>query len=89
MKWIFYSFCLCFVGLYACKETNPRTIKNWVSMSDTMYQRLVNEAQPMMDSICVKRTDSLYRIAYDSIYQKRLAEIQLLLDTNSIHVPLR
>lgn len=75
--------------MWACKDTNPRTIKTWVSMSDTMFQRLVNEEQPLLDSLCVKRTDSLYRLAYDSIYQQRLAEIRLLLDTNQIHEPIR
>ncbi len=83
---IFYIF---FIGLIACKSTNPRTVANWVSMSDTMFQRLVNEEQPLLDSLCVKRTDSLYRLAYDSIYQKRLVEIRHLLDTNKLYVPSR
>lgn len=76
-------------GLIACKSTNPRTVKTWVSMSDTMFQRLVNEEQPLLDSLCTKRTDSLYRLAYDSIYQKRLVEMRKLLDTNLLHVPSR
>ncbi|MDZ4709631.1 MAG: hypothetical protein SH818_14620 [Saprospiraceae bacterium] len=83
---IFYIF---FIGLIACKSTNPRTIKTWVAMSDTMFQRLVNEEQPLLDSLCVKRTDSLYRLAYDSIYQKRLVEIRQLLDTTQINVRSR
>jgi len=58
-------------------------------MSDTMFQRLVNEEQPLLDSLCVKRTDSLYRLAYDSIYQKRLVEIRQLLDTTQINVRSR
>jgi len=82
-------FFILLIGLIACKSTNPRTIANWVSMSDTMFQRLVNEEQPLLDSLCVKRTDSLYRLAYDSIYQKRLVEIRRLLDTTQTNVPSR
>lgn len=82
-------FLLLFIScsvMWSCKETNPRTIKEWVSMSDTMYQRLVNEEQPKLDSLCIQRSDSLYRIAYDSIFEKRMIEIRLLLDSNKINV---
>lgn len=89
MKLTVLIFFILFGGLVACKSTNPRTVKTWVSMSDTMFQRIVNEEQPMLDSLCTRRTDSLYRLAYDSIYQKRLAEIRHLLDTNQLYVPGR
>jgi hypothetical protein len=89
MKLIVLIFFTFLGGLIACKSTNPRTIKTWVAMSDTMFQRMVNEEQPILDSLCNKRTDSLYRLAYDSIYQKRLVEMRHLLDTNQLHVPSR
>lgn len=62
-------------------EANPRTVKTWISMSDTMVQRRKNELQPVIDSLCTLRSDSLYRIAYDSIYKKRLEEMNYLLDS--------
>ena len=70
------------LNLSSCKQANPRTVKLWVEMSDTMVQRLINEQQPVMDSLCLKKTDSLFRIAYDSIYLKRLAEIRKLIDSS-------
>ncbi len=70
------------LSLSSCKQANPRTVKLWVEMSDTMVQRMINEQQPVMDSLCLKKTDSLFRIAYDSIYLKRLAEIRKLIDSS-------
>jgi len=89
MRTLVLILCISLAWFYSCKETNPRTIKTWVAMSDTMFQRLVNEEQPILDSLCALRTDSIYRIAYDSIYQKRLVEIHQLLDTNKINAPIR
>jgi len=89
MRTLVLILCINLAWFYACKETNPRTIKTWVAMSDTMFQRLVNEEQPLLDSLCTRRTDSIYRIAYDSIYQKRLFEIHQLLDSNKINAPIR
>ncbi len=65
----------------SCQNANPRTVKTWISMSDTMVQRRKNELQPILDSLCQLKSDSLYKIAYDSIYQKRLEEMNYLLDS--------
>lgn len=70
------------LNLNSCKQANPRTVKLWVEMSDTMVQRMIIEQQPVIDSLCLKKTDSLFRIAYDSIYQKRLTEIRKLIDSS-------
>lgn len=77
---IFWSSC--------SEESNPRKIKTWISMSDTMVQRRVNDLQPIMDSLCVLKTDSLYKLAYDSIYQKRWAEMKYLLDSIQPNEPI-
>lgn len=70
------------LNLNSCKQANPRTVKLWVEMSDTMVQRMIIEQQPYIDSLCLKKSDSLFRIAFDSIYQKRLTEIRKLIDSS-------
>ncbi len=66
---------------FSCRESNPRLIKSWVSMSDTLLRNRIKLEQDSVDHICIKKSDSLYKAAYDSIYKKRLGEMQVLLDS--------
>ena len=76
--------------LNSCKQANPRTVKLWVEMSDTMVQRMIKEQQPALDSLCLTKTDSLFRLAFDSIYSKRLTEIRKLIDSSRYdEIPIR
>ncbi|MEO5582400.1 MAG: hypothetical protein ABIR66_06890 [Saprospiraceae bacterium] len=79
MKWIIiFLFTLSF---FACNDANPRAIKSWLNSSDTLVQQMMMKEQPTLDSICKANNETFYRIAYDSIYQRRSEEIKLLLDS--------
>jgi hypothetical protein len=67
--------------LISCNEANPRAIKSWFNSSDTLVQQMMMKEQPILDSICKAKSEAYYRAAYDSIYQRRLVEIKLLLDS--------
>lgn len=73
------------LSLTACNEANPRAVKAWINRSDTMVQRLILKEQPVMDSLCITRSAEYYRTAYDSIYKKRVQEMQALLDSTIHH----
>ncbi len=68
-------------SLFSCQEANPRQIKEWLAMSDTLLQNRINRTYSKLDSACLIRSDSFYKVAYDSIYLQRSKEIQYLLDS--------
>lgn len=66
---------------YSCDKANPRTVKAWISASDTLVQNRIIKEQAKIDSICMSKTENYYKVAYDSIYTKRWAEMKILLDS--------
>jgi hypothetical protein len=56
-------------------------MKAWISASDTLVQNRVIKEQARIDSICMVKSEEYYKDAYDSIYNKRWAEMKLLLDS--------
>ncbi len=80
MKRICFYFILTTI-LLACDKANPRTVKAWISASDTLVQNRIIKEQAKIDSICLSNTAAYYKIAYDSIYAKRWSEMKYLLDS--------
>lgn len=65
----------------ACNETNPRTIKAWIAIADTIVARQTLTIQDSITALCTNRQEAYYTAAYDSIYQKRMEEMKTLLDS--------
>ena len=69
------------ITFYSCDKANPRTVKAWIGISDTLVQNRIIKEQAKIDSLCMNKTDSYFKLAYDSIYAKRWAEMKILLDS--------
>lgn len=65
----------------SCNETNPRTIKAWIAIADTIVIRQTLAIQDSITDLCNQRKEAYYTSAYDSIYQKRMEEMNTLLDS--------
>jgi hypothetical protein len=82
---IMMCFILLSFVLDSCNEANPRAVKAWINRSDTMVQKLILKEQPVLDSLCKIKSAEYYQAAYDSIYKKRVLEMQALLDSTKYH----
>lgn len=77
------QFTLLLISFYSCDKANPRTVKAWIGISDTLVQNRIIKEQARIDSLCMNKTNEYFKMAYDSIYAKRWEEMKILLD--SIH----
>ena len=75
------QFTMLMVTFYSCDKANPRTVKAWIGISDTLVQNRIIKEQAKIDSLCMNKTDAYFKLAYDSIYAKRWAEMKILLDS--------
>ena len=65
----------------ACNETNPRTIKAWIAIADTLVIRQTLAIQDSIADLCNQRKEAYYTYAYYIIFLKRSVEMNTLLDS--------
>ena len=63
----------------ACETPDPaltRVEKKWI---DSAYHKEIKLIKKELDSICIIQNDSIYKMDYDSILQKRRDERELII----------
>lgn len=76
-----FLFCCC-TSLLIVSCTNRPVSPSKASRRaiDTIFQQKVIAFQPNMDSICTHLKDSIYKVAVDSIFEERMAEMNELVE---------
>lgn len=69
-----------FLILLSCGEKDMVELSvSEKKLADSLYSVQLESLDKMLDSICVAQYDSIYRVKYDSILDKRLKNLQKLL----------
>ena len=60
--------------LSACKQSDRPLTSRQLNKVDSLFYEEVKRMQPALDNFCAQIHDSVYRSAFDSIWQVRLAQ---------------
>lgn len=78
MKCFFFCFTILFIISCTNRPVSPSKASR--RAIDTIFQQKVIALQPTMDSICTHVKDSIYKVAVDSIFEERMAEMNELVE---------
>lgn len=75
MKHLFVSaMLLVILWLAGCQKPERPLTSRQLNKVDSLFYEEVKRLQPVIDSLCLQWHDSVYRVAFDSIWLVRLSQ---------------